>query len=119
VLFTAYESAARYVPTVAQLLPVRGDQPQEQGAGAGDVILEPDARTLLETLLPRFLETRLYNALLESITSEYASRRASMKNATDAATDMQAMLKSVYNRKRQEGITKELLDIVGGVEALR
>ena len=118
VLYTAFESMVRYVPTVVQLLPVRGDT----AAGArpmGDVILEPDAQTLLERLLPRFLETRLYNSMIESITSEYASRRLSMKNATDAASDMQSLLKGVYNRKRQEGITKDLLDIVGGAEALR
>ena len=57
--------------------------------------------------------------MLESITSEYASRRMSMKNATDAASTMQSELKGVYNRKRQEGITKDLLDIVGAAEALR
>ena len=61
----------------------------------------------------------MYNALIEALTSEYASRRVSMKNATDAAGEMQDELKGIYNRKRQEGITKELLDIVGGVEALR
>ena len=69
--------------------------------------------------MPRYLETRVYNALLESLTSEYASRRVAMKNATDAAKDIQQALKLVYNRKRQEHITKELLDIVGGAEALR
>jgi F-type H+-transporting ATPase subunit gamma len=69
--------------------------------------------------VPRYLETRVYNALIEAITSEYASRRVSMKNATDAAKDMQGALKLVYNRRRQETITKELLDIVGGAEALR
>lgn len=118
VLYTAFESMVRYVPTVVPLLPVRGSAIGD-ARPRGDVILEPDPRTLLETLLPRFLETRLYNSMLESITSEYASRRMSMKNATDAASDMQAMIRAVYNRKRQEGITKELLDIVGGVEALR
>ena len=69
--------------------------------------------------MPRYLETRIYNALIEALTSEYASRRMSMKNATEAAGDMQSELKKIYNRKRQEGITKDLLDIVGGAEALR
>ena len=64
-------------------------------------------------------ETRIYNGLLEALTSEYASRRFAMKNATDAASDMQKELKGIYNRKRQEGITKELLDIVGGSEAVK
>ena len=70
-------------------------------------------------LVPRYVETTVYNALLESLTSEFASRRFSMKNATDAANDMQGALKKLYNRQRQSSITMELLDIVGGVEALK
>ena len=119
-LYSAFESMAKYVPTITPLLPV---QPSSSEAGAArdvsNVILEPDIVTLLDKLVPRYLETRIYNALLESITSEYASRRMSMKNATDAASTMQSELKGVYNRKRQEGITKDLLDIVGAAEALR
>ena len=96
---------------------------EEIGAGEeersfGDVILEPDAQTLFEHLVPRYLETTVFNALLESLTSEYASRRVSMKNATEAANDMVGVLKGIYNRKRQESITKELLDIIGGAEAV-
>jgi F-type H+-transporting ATPase subunit gamma len=116
VLYTAFESMVRQQPTFATFLPVEAEAGEEQ---ASDVILEPSPEVLLDKLLPRYLETRIYNALLESITSEYAIRRMSMKNATDAATDMQGVLKGIYNRKRQEGITKELLDIVGGAEALR
>jgi F-type H+-transporting ATPase subunit gamma len=115
-LYTAFESMVRQVPTLATFLPV---QAQAGDGAVAEAILEPDPRTLLDKLLPRYLETRIYNALLEAITSEYAIRRMSMKNATDAASDMQAALKGVYNRKRQETITKELLDIVGGAEALR
>ncbi|MCC6405609.1 MAG: ATP synthase F1 subunit gamma [Planctomycetes bacterium] len=120
VFYTAFESVARFVPTKVTLLPVGADASKPGGKqSSGDVILEPDVETLLEKLVPRYLETRVYNALLESLTSEYASRRMSMKNATDAATDMQGVLKKQYNRKRQETITKELLDIVGGAEAVR
>ena len=122
VLYTAFESMVTYVPTWIDFLPVRGDK-LCGGAGASqapsDVILEPDAETIFDELVPRYLETRIYNALIEALTSEYASRRVSMKNATDAAGDMQDMLKGQYNRLRQETITKELLDIVGGAEALR
>ena len=78
-----------------------------------------NAASIFDALVPRYLETRVFNALLESLTSEYASRRVSMKNATDAARSMGDALRKVYNRKRQETITKELLDIVGGAEALR
>jgi F-type H+-transporting ATPase subunit gamma len=127
ILYTAFQSMVRYVPTWVDFLPVRATSLAGADAGAagdgrtatGDVILEPDAATIFDELVPRYLETRVYNALIEALTSEYASRRVSMKNATDAAGDMQKALKSVYNRRRQEGITKDLLDIVGGAEALR
>jgi F-type H+-transporting ATPase subunit gamma len=119
ILYTAFESMAKYVPTAMSFLPVQAAVGADENAATIDPILEPNVEALLEKLVPRYLETRIYNAMLEAITSEYASRRMAMKNATDAATDMQGMLKGVYNRKRQEGITKELLDIVGGAEALR
>lgn len=125
VLYTAFESVVRYVPKVVPFLPIeaaavqKGDTTSSAPKASGDVLLEPDAATIFDRLVPRYLETRIYNALLESLTSEYASRRVSMKNATDAAKTMQNALKRVYNRKRQENITKELLDIVGGSEALR
>ena len=118
IFYTAFESVVRYVPTAVQLLPV--EKPAiEPGKASTEVILEPDASTIFDRLVPRYIETRTYNALLESLTSEYASKRVSMKAATDAARDMGKVLKGIYNRKRQENITKELLDIVGGVEALR
>jgi F-type H+-transporting ATPase subunit gamma len=125
VLYTAFESMAKFVPTWIDFLPIeaRALVPADEEASAempgGDVILEPDPATIFDRLVPKYLETRMYNALIEALTSEYASRRMSMKNATDAAGDMQAELKSIYNRKRQEGITKDLLDIVGGAEAVR
>lgn len=119
VLYTAFESVVRYVPKVVPFLPIEaGTMQGDGGKSGGDVILEPDAATIFDRLVPRYLETRIYNALLESLTSEYASRRVSMKNATDAAKTMGNVLKKVYNRKRQENITKELLDIVGGASAV-
>ncbi|HED65738.1 MAG TPA: ATP synthase F1 subunit gamma [Planctomycetes bacterium] len=124
ILYSAFESMARYVPTWIDFLPIQasslvGDEDSSGAMAGGDVILEPDAEAIFDRLVPRYLETRMYNALVEALTSEYASRRMSMKNATDAAGDMQNELQSIYNRKRQEGITKDLLDIVGGAEALR
>jgi len=122
--YTAFESMVRYVPTRMPFLPIESVPAQQGIAGGaagqgGDLILVPDAATIFDALVPRYLETRVFNALLESLTSEYASRRVSMKNATDAARSMGDALRKVYNRKRQETITKELLDIVGGAEALR
>jgi F-type H+-transporting ATPase subunit gamma len=117
-LYSAFESMAKYVPTWVQLLPIEASALPGGGSATGDVLLEPDPVTVFDQLVPRYLETRIYNALLEALTSEYASRRFAMKNATDAATDMQKALRGVYNRKRQETITKELLDIVGGAAAV-
>jgi F-type H+-transporting ATPase subunit gamma len=114
-LYTAFDSPVRFVPTWTRLVPIE----LPAGQTPGDVLVEPSLQDMTERLLPRYLEARVYNALLESITSEYAMRRISMKNATDAATEMQDILRKQYNRKRQESITKELLDIVGGAEVLR
>jgi len=119
VFYTAFESVVKYVPTEVQFLPVAKAPSAETSAPATDALLEPDAATIFDRIVPRYLETRIYNALLESLTSEYASRRVSMKNATDAAKDIGNLLKKIYNRKRQENITKELLDIVGGAEAVK
>jgi len=119
VFYTAFESVVKYVPTQVQLLPVARTLGTDKAAAAADTLLEPDAATIFDRIVPRYLETRVYNALLESLTSEYASRRVSMKNATDAAKTIGNVLKKIYNRKRQENITKELLDIVGGAEAVK
>lgn len=119
IMGTDFVSMARYIPRATKFLPI---EPSSLEAGEtkrqGDPILEPSAAEIFDVLVPRYLETQIYNLLLESLTSEYASRRFAMKNATDAANDMQAVLKGVYNRKRQEGITTELLDIVGGAAAV-
>ena len=119
IMGTDFVSMARYEPRVTQFLPI---QASALGAGdekqIGDQILEPSAAEIFDVLVPRYLETQIFNLMLESLTSEYASRRFAMKNATDAANDMQAVLKGIYNRKRQEGITTELLDIVGGAAAI-
>lgn len=117
IVYSSFESMAKYIPQVAPFLPLTPDALGDGGDAPTEAIMEPDAKSIFEALIPRYLETRIYNSLLESLTSEYASRRFAMKNATDAADDMQKALKAVYNRKRQEGITKELLDIVGGTEA--
>lgn len=129
IAFSAFESMAKYVPTLAPFLPISseglavvgGEAPGSESSGTGDadILLEPDPESIFDRIVPRYLETRVFNALLESLTSEYASRRFAMKNATDAASDMQKVLRGVYNRKRQENITKDLLDIVGGAEAVK
>ncbi len=99
-----------------QLLPVK-PAPMEEGLAVG-YIYEPDSRTVLAALLPRFVEMQIYHAVLESIASEQSARMVAMRNATDSASDMVDALTLMMNKVRQESITRELLDIVGGVAAL-
>lgn len=84
-----------------------------------DFIFEPAAPQLLEVLLPRFVETRVYQLLMESVASEFGARMTAMTNATKNAGEQIEALTLLANRTRQAGITKELLDIVGGAEALK
>ncbi len=121
VIFTAFESMLKYVPTNMALLPIDASALGDGGGAQahGDYLLEPSPAAIFEKLIPKYLETIVYSALLESLTSEFASRRVSMQNATDAADEMSGELQRVYNRARQEKITSELLEIVGGAEALK
>ena len=103
-------------PTVAQLLPV---VPAElEATQAVGYIYEPEALSVLSGLLPRFVEMELYHALLESIASEQSARMVAMRNATDNANEMVVDLTLAMNKARQEAITTELLDIVGGAAAI-
>jgi F-type H+-transporting ATPase subunit gamma len=104
-------------PEVKQLLPV--EPPQEAATQAVDYIYEPGREEVLAELLPRYIEMQIYEAVLESIASEQSARMVAMRNATDAANEMIELLTLTYNKARQEQITKELLDIVGGVEGLK
>lgn len=116
-LATRFESMMRYVPEASPFLPI-APPPAVEGPRPAAPLLEPSAVDLVARLIPRYLETRIYHALLESITSEYASRRFAMKNATTAAGDMKKALTRAYNRARQARITTEILEIVSGAEAL-
>jgi F-type H+-transporting ATPase subunit gamma len=117
-----YVSYAHFVstlvqkPVMKQLLPV---EPAEiPGAENVDYIYEPNAEAVLGGLLPRFVEMEIYHAILESIASEQSARMVAMRNATDSANELIGDLTLLYNKARQESITKELLDITGGVVAL-
>ena len=102
--------------TIARLIPV---EPVElSGNEAIGYIYEPGPVEVLEKLLPRYIEMEVYHAVLEAIASEHSARMVAMKNATDAANDLIDDLTLRLNKARQEAITSEMLDIVGGVEAL-
>jgi F-type H+-transporting ATPase subunit gamma len=117
-----YISFAYFISTMVQktvmkqLLPV---QPAPIPAGQNvDYLYEPGTEAVLGGLLPRFVETEIYHAILMTIASEQSARMVAMKSATDAAGDLIGDLTLLYNKARQEAITRELLDITGGVAAL-
>ena len=114
--YSRFVNAAVQTPEIATLIPV---EPAELEPGeAVDYIYEPDPRGVLEELLPRFVEMEIYHAILEAIASEHSARMVAMQNATDAANDLVSELTLVLNKARQESITSEILDIVGGVAAV-
>ena len=103
-------------PIMQQILPVEPAAiPQAQNV---DYIYEPGPAAVLGELLPRFVEMQVYHAILESIASEQSARMVAMRNATDNANELIEELTLMYNKARQESITKELLDITGGAVAL-
>ncbi len=119
-VFIGYQSfvnTAVQRPTLRQLLPVAAPEGADAGGGA-DFIFEPSPEALLATLLPRYVEMQIFEALLEASASEQSARMVAMRSATDAALAMVNDLTLTYNKARQEMITGELLDIVGGKAAL-
>ncbi len=105
---------------VETLLPIRLPQaPLESEGTPLDYLYEPSPGAILERLLPKHIETQIYRALMESLAGEYGARMTAMDNATRNAGEMIDMLTLQFNKARQEKITKELLEIVGGAEALR
>lgn len=119
VVYLAYQrfvSTMVQRPTIERLVPV---EPLKPASGQlADYIYEPDPSAVLERLLPRFVEMQVYHAMLEAIASEQSARMVAMRNATDNAKEMVGDLTLALNKARQELITKELLDITGGVAAL-
>jgi len=104
-------------PTVQQLLPLEADT-QEQYSHHWDYIYEPDARELLDSLLARYIEALVYQAVVENGACEQAARMIAMKNASDNAGELIDELQLVYNKARQAAITQELSEIVGGAAAI-
>lgn len=130
VVYTKYISSAKQVATVEQFLPFsleeilaraqeNTDSNEETGAGyQANYIYEPEAAEILKQIVPFAFQMNLFQAFLESFTSEHIYRRIAMKSATDAASDMIKSLTGSYNRARQAKITQEIAEIIGGVNAL-
>ena len=114
--YTDFVNVLRQVPTVRQILPIHPSDPS--APMAPDYIFEPDPQTVLSMVLYNVTELQILQSLYESIASEHAARMVAMRNATDAASDLISDLTLSYNKARQEKITKELLDIAAGANAL-
>jgi len=115
-VYTRFISTMTQRPILQQLLPVEpATIPRAQNV---DYIYEPSSALVLGELLPRFVEMQVYHAILESIASEQSARMVAMRSATDNANELIQDLTLMYNKARQETITKELLDITGGAAAL-
>jgi F-type H+-transporting ATPase subunit gamma len=113
--YTHFQSAVKQIGVFEEFLPLKPKAEQE----STEYLYEPDRSAIIETLIPKYLSTKIYYALVESQTSEHAARMAAMENATSNCGEMVRYLTLVYNKRRQEGITSEMMDIVGGAEALR
>jgi len=125
VIYSEFVSMARQSPVVKKLLPIPPIETEETGLEKEETpylaehICEPSSEELLREMLPRNVYVQIYSALLETSTSEHAARMSAMDNATNACKDMLENLTLIYNKTRQAAITAELMDIVGGAEALK
>jgi F-type H+-transporting ATPase subunit gamma len=114
-IYTHYISAARQEVVFQEFLPITVEESEE----TLDYLYEPKMEEIIFELIPQFIRTKIFFALAESQTSEHAARMASMENATNNCGEMITHLTLVYNKTRQQSITNEMMDIVGGAEALQ
>lgn len=124
IVYGKFHSIASQKPETEELLPIKpvtGAEAEKQNKGgvAGSYTYEPDPGEIMEVLLPLFLNVQIYHAMLEVGASEHAARMTAMDNATIACKDMIKDLTRLYNKARQAAVTGELMDIVGGAEALK
>jgi len=119
-IYTRFLSMAKQEPTLVKLLPIEPPKTEEDAEeGAAEYLCEPSAEKLLIELLPKHISVQIFNAFLQNEVSEHAARMAAMDNATKNCSEMVENLTLVYNKARQAAITAELMDIVGGAEAIR
>jgi F-type H+-transporting ATPase subunit gamma len=117
-VYNQFKNAATQIVQVEQFLPlapIKSDTP----ASTGDYIFEPSKEEIVLTLIPKSLKTQLYKGIRDSFASEHGARMTAMHKATDNATELRDQLKLTYNKARQAAITNEILEIVGGAEALK
>ena len=117
-VYNQFKNAATQIVQTEQFLPlapIKSDKP----AATGDYIFEPSKEEIVLTLIPKSLKTQLYKGIRDSFASEHGARMTAMHKATDNATELRDQLKLTYNKARQAAITNEILEIVGGAEALK
>ncbi len=117
-VFPKFINTVSQLPTSVQLLPVQPPAEQEGESKTIEYIYEPDAASIYEALLPRYVNIQVYQALLETIASFYSAQMIAMKNATDNANELIQDLTLTYNKARQASITTEILEVVSGAAAL-
>ena len=115
-VYNQFKNAATQNVMSENYLPV--ESPKEEGAVIGDYIFEPEKKEIIEQLIPKSLKTQLFKAVLDSHASEHGARMTAMHKATDNASELKKDLTLSYNKARQAAITAEILEIVGGAEAL-
>ncbi|WP_066950101.1 F0F1 ATP synthase subunit gamma [Streptomyces lushanensis] len=122
IVFTEFVSMLTQTPVQHRLLPLSLGEAAEESAAKGEILplfdFEPSAEDVLDALLPRYVESRIYNALLQAAASKHAATRRAMKSATDNAGDLIKSLSRLANAARQAEITQEISEIVGGASAL-
>jgi F-type H+-transporting ATPase subunit gamma len=116
-VYNHFKNAATQIITKEQFLPILDDSGDTSNV-SGDYIFEPNRTKILEELIPKSLAIQLFKAISDSIAGEHGARMTAMHKATDNATDLRDQLKLTYNKARQTAITNEILEIVGGAEAL-
>lgn len=126
IIYSEFQSMARQEPLIKQILPIpsltdiANENPADaDGSFLPEHICEPSSDVLLGEMLPKNVFIQIYDALLQTSTSEHAARMRAMENATKACEDMVLELQTIFNKTRQAQITGELMDIVGGAEALK
>lgn len=118
IVYNAFRNAAVQIPTAEQFLPVTAPESADGAANNSDYIFEPNKEQIILDMIPKSLKTQLYKSVLDSNAAEHGARMTAMHKATDNAGELRDSLKLSYNKARQAAITGEILEIVGGAEAL-
>ncbi len=113
-----FQSTMSQTPQLEQLIPIHAEQPDETLSNHWDYLYEPDAKDVVDALMTRYIESLVYQGVVENIACEMAARMVAMKSASDNAGDLIDELQLVYNKARQASITQEISEIVGGAAAV-